>query len=244
MVLTVEPQNELKFRGPFTVPITSYMKITNPTETKVAYKIKTTAPKKYCVRPNGGVLDPEQSVEIAVSLQPFEYDQSEKNRHKFMVQSLIVPDEDYNLDNLWRDTPTETLWIYKLKCVFELPDPTSPAAPASSAVVNASVVQPETKSIVPNVENSRKPISIDQTNVAREITRLREELSRMRQENFQLKEETVKLRIQNTTQPTSAASTKENLQVIGNDYQMKPVLYLIFGVVVGLFAMIVGQYIF
>lgn len=49
--------NLFKFIGPFTVPITSYMKITNPTETKVAYKIKTTAPKKYCVRPNGGVLD-------------------------------------------------------------------------------------------------------------------------------------------------------------------------------------------
>lgn len=60
--------NLFKFIGPFTVPITSYMKITNPTETKVAYKIKTTAPKKYCVRPNGGVLDPEQSVEIAGKL--------------------------------------------------------------------------------------------------------------------------------------------------------------------------------
>lgn len=29
---------------------------------------------------------------IVVMLQPFDYDPNEKNRHKFLVQSLVVPD--------------------------------------------------------------------------------------------------------------------------------------------------------
>ena len=39
---------------------------------QVCFKIKTTAPKRYCVKPNSGVVDPKDEVQIAVSLQPFE----------------------------------------------------------------------------------------------------------------------------------------------------------------------------
>lgn len=41
------------------------MKLKNPSDKKVCFKIKTTAPKKYCVRPNSGVLEPDDTVEIA-----------------------------------------------------------------------------------------------------------------------------------------------------------------------------------
>ena len=53
--------------GPFTgAPIASYMKLTNPTNSsKVYFKIKTTAPKRYCVRPNSGLIRPKQVCEIA-----------------------------------------------------------------------------------------------------------------------------------------------------------------------------------
>jgi hypothetical protein len=51
--------------GPFTQPVTSHMSLKNPADKKVAFKIKTTAPKKYCVRPNCGIVEPKSSVEIA-----------------------------------------------------------------------------------------------------------------------------------------------------------------------------------
>ena len=35
-----------------------------------------------------------------VSLQPFEYDPQEKNRHKFMVQAMFAPEGDINPDTL------------------------------------------------------------------------------------------------------------------------------------------------
>ena len=41
------------------------MYLTNPSDRKVCFKIKTTAPKKYCVKPNSGVIDPEEKVKIS-----------------------------------------------------------------------------------------------------------------------------------------------------------------------------------
>ena len=35
-----------------------------------------------------------------MSLQPFEYDPQEKNRHKFMVQSMFAPEGEINPDTL------------------------------------------------------------------------------------------------------------------------------------------------
>lgn len=51
--------------GPFNQAITSHMRLSNPTDQKILFKIKTTAPKKYCVRPNCGTLEPAASVEVS-----------------------------------------------------------------------------------------------------------------------------------------------------------------------------------
>jgi hypothetical protein len=84
--LLLDPSNELRFKGPFDDYVTVSLTIRNPTEKRIAFKIKTTAPKRYCVKPNSGVLDPAQSMKVNVLLQPFVYDPSEKNKHKFMVE--------------------------------------------------------------------------------------------------------------------------------------------------------------
>lgn len=96
------------------------MKLINPTDKKILFKIKTTAPKKYCVRPNCGELEAKGVIEVAskfsfsislifiylthffppVCLQPFIFDPNEKNKHKFMVQSLVAPEGDINIEQL------------------------------------------------------------------------------------------------------------------------------------------------
>ena len=48
-------------------------------------------------------MDPRDEIAIAVSLQPFEYDPAEKNKHKFMVQSMFAPDGEINQDTLVKD---------------------------------------------------------------------------------------------------------------------------------------------
>ena len=52
------------FLGPFDDAVSSTISLTNPSELKVCYKIKTTAPKIYCVKPKSGVIDPNEEVNI------------------------------------------------------------------------------------------------------------------------------------------------------------------------------------
>lgn len=66
--LVLDPANELKFRGPFDDYVSVSLTIRNPTPKRIAFKIKTTAPKRYCVKPNSGVLDPEQTMKVNGSI--------------------------------------------------------------------------------------------------------------------------------------------------------------------------------
>lgn len=87
--------------GPFTEVVTSHLKLSNPNDRRICFKVKTTAPKRYCVRPNNGIVEPKQSALIAVMLQPFDIEsQTDRNKHKFMVQTMFVPDGDVNQDAL------------------------------------------------------------------------------------------------------------------------------------------------
>ena len=68
-VLVIDPNNELTFVGPFTTAVSATMTLKNPSDRKVCFKIKTTAPKRYCVKPNSGVIDPRETVQIAGNYQ-------------------------------------------------------------------------------------------------------------------------------------------------------------------------------
>lgn len=56
------------FAGPFTDVVTTELKLSNPSEKRVCFKVKTTAPKRYCVRPNSGIIEPGGKVSVACEL--------------------------------------------------------------------------------------------------------------------------------------------------------------------------------
>ena len=51
--------------GPFSDVITANLVLRNPSSKTVLFKVKTTAPKQYCVRPNSGLLEPDNQQTIA-----------------------------------------------------------------------------------------------------------------------------------------------------------------------------------
>ena len=51
--------------GPFSDVVTSHLHLRNPTNDTVIFKVKTTAPRQYCVRPNSGVLGPQEQATIS-----------------------------------------------------------------------------------------------------------------------------------------------------------------------------------
>lgn len=81
---------------------TTELKLQNPSESTVLFKIKTTAPKRYCVRPNSGSVAPNATVSVSIMLQPTTNDLEDRSKHKFMVQTIAVSADasPENYDNL------------------------------------------------------------------------------------------------------------------------------------------------
>ena len=50
--------------GPFTKLVKEILVIRNPNSEPVAFKVKTTIPKQYYVRPNSGRIEANQSVKV------------------------------------------------------------------------------------------------------------------------------------------------------------------------------------
>ncbi|KAJ6263247.1 hypothetical protein Dda_1808 [Drechslerella dactyloides] len=96
---------ELGFRRPFDRETVQKLYIKNPNPGPVAFKVKTTAPKQYCVRPNSGRIEAGQDVEVAVLLQAMRDDPPPdfRCRDKFLVQSvLITADQEFtNVASVW-----------------------------------------------------------------------------------------------------------------------------------------------
>ncbi|KAJ1888358.1 phosphatidylinositol-binding protein scs2 [Kickxella alabastrina] len=105
MALVYEPGDALSFQQPFVTQAQDQLRLTNKNNSPVAFKVKTTAPKQYCVRPNAGRIEPGDSVEVQVVLQPMKEDPPAdfKCRDKFLIQSIqITPEMDsMPMTELW-----------------------------------------------------------------------------------------------------------------------------------------------
>lgn len=259
-VLILEPASELHFKGPFNDVVTSYLKLTNPTDRRVCFKVKTTAPKKYCVRPNSGILAPKKVINVAVMLQPFDYNPAEKNKHKFMVQTMFVPDGDVNHDDLWRDAKPENLMDSKLRCVFDMPSDT-----VQNNNLDTNAIQGEEKTSVskvmaePTIKSSPKSSNLEAElkKIVDDNKRLKDEVNQVRQENAQLKEESLRLRSSRNAagdatraggQFSANITHKESPQLSSFDDKMaeqpqSPMLYLAVILTIGLLGIFIGKFI-
>lgn len=90
-VVKLDPPKELVFDFNKTEPETQVLKITNITNENVAFKVKTTAPKAYLVRPSNDVLKAGVSVEVQVLLQPPKLRGTYEQPHRFLVQVAPLP---------------------------------------------------------------------------------------------------------------------------------------------------------
>ncbi|XP_071691162.1 vesicle-associated protein 1-2-like [Rutidosis leptorrhynchoides] len=89
-LLSVEPQ-ELQFPFELKKQIACSMQLTNKTNEHVAFKVKTTNPKKYCVRPNTGIVLPHSTCDVTVTMQAQrEAPPDMVCKDKFLLQSAVA----------------------------------------------------------------------------------------------------------------------------------------------------------
>ncbi|XP_022613716.1 vesicle-associated membrane protein-associated protein A [Seriola dumerili] len=212
-ILILDPPSDLRFKGPFTDVVTTNLKLKNPSDRRVCFKVKTTAPRRYCVRPNSGVIDAGQAVSISVMLQPFDYDPNEKSKHKFMVQTIFAPPNVSDMDALWKDAKPDDLMDSKLRCVFELPSENDKVndvdATKAAPVMNSAKADPAAAAV---------PVaaSLDDTEmkkVQEKCKRLQTEMNKLVEENRQLKEDGIRMR----KVPRSDHMTSNSTSLLGRE---------------------------
>ncbi|XP_030548234.1 vesicle-associated protein 2-2-like [Rhodamnia argentea] len=101
-LLEIRPQ-ELKFVFEVRKQSSCSIQLGNKTDQYVAFKVKTTSPKKYCVRPNIGIIKPNGASDFTVTMQaPQVAPPVLQCRDKFLIQGTIVPfgtsEEDITVD--------------------------------------------------------------------------------------------------------------------------------------------------
>lgn len=204
MALDLSPDGDLIFKGPFNVVSTTTLKLNNSGSERLAYKIKTTAPKRYCVKPNSGFLEPKTSAGIQVMLQPQTLGQpDDRNKHKFMVQWVAVPSSyTEDVDAFWKqDIKTLNVQDSKLKCVFMEDQPAANVNETPVEITNTSESRsqghqnyasatsrsppPSTQQInttaLPNPTKSQVSADDNNKNYKDEIDRLKQELDRCKE---------------------------------------------------------------
>lgn len=112
-IISVFPDKELGFKKPFSSVVKQIVTIQNTSNVvQIAFKIKTTAPKQYCVRPNSGRLAPGESMQVQVLLQAMKEDPSDdfKCKDKFLIQAIKVPHDAVSLEgDAWTNRLAE-MW--------------------------------------------------------------------------------------------------------------------------------------
>lgn len=88
--LEIQP-SELAFPFEIMRQSSCSMQLTNKTDHYVAFKVKTTNPKQYCVRPNIGVVLPGSTCDVTVTMQAQKASPPDMQcKDKFLVQSVAA----------------------------------------------------------------------------------------------------------------------------------------------------------
>ncbi|XP_015669746.1 vesicle-associated membrane protein-associated protein A isoform X2 [Protobothrops mucrosquamatus] len=205
-ILVLDPPTDLKFKGPFTDVVTTNLKLRNPSDRKICFKVKTTAPRRYCVRPNSGIIDPGTAVTVSVMLQPFDYDPNEKSKHKFMVQTIFAPTNITDMEAVWKDAKSEELMDSKLRCVFEMPnenDKLHEGAEYNKRLLSKNEIETNKSAPILNTTKQDGPlpkshsVSLNDTETRKlveECKRLQADVVKLSEDNRHLRDEGLRLR--------------------------------------------------
>lgn len=121
-LLTLEPDSTLYFnKTSSTALLSRVLKLTNSSNGFVAFKVKTTAPKSYLVRPANGTLKPKESQEIQIFQQTAAQanDSTHATPDRFLVQAAAVRSGEPAKKEDWNQFTKEQLQEAKLNVVVE-----------------------------------------------------------------------------------------------------------------------------
>ncbi|XP_023948876.1 motile sperm domain-containing protein 2-like [Bicyclus anynana] len=124
-MLSLNPNNLIVFKNE-NEEVTGQFTITNMDDSAVSFKIRTTSPEKFRVRPSSGFLAKGASQTILIVVQPG-FQLKNVMKDMFLVMSVHIPKTDLTpkeLSDIWANSSGSKVDEYRLKCQFpvkELP---------------------------------------------------------------------------------------------------------------------------
>jgi len=92
--LRIAPDSTISFDYIPRKYLTSRLILSNPSSHNVAFKVKTTVPTSYLVKPHNGCIPPNSSLEVNITMQPTEYTaQTPILNDKFLVSAFPLNSE-------------------------------------------------------------------------------------------------------------------------------------------------------
>lgn len=137
--LDIQPGEELMF-STCSVGAAASISISNPSETTVAFKIKTTSPEKYRVRPSLGILESGRHQEISVSLND-NCSATQLVRDKFLIMAVHANSDNLNsqeVSQLFRSGSKEDVFEVRLRVGVAATENTT-----QNVSVNSTPVKPQ-----------------------------------------------------------------------------------------------------
>lgn len=118
-MLRLVPNDTIVFKND-SDEISGQFTITNMDESAISFKIRTTAPEKFRVRPSSGILGSGSSQTVLIVVQPgIQLRTVAKDR--FLVMSIQIPKTDVTpkeLSEIWQTSTGSKTDEYRLKCQF------------------------------------------------------------------------------------------------------------------------------
>ncbi|KAI3901866.1 hypothetical protein MKW92_035318 [Papaver armeniacum] len=120
-LLKIQPA-ELKFPFELKKQITCSLQLTNKTDEYVAFKVQTSTPMKYCVRPNKGIILPGTTCDIIVTMQAqTKAPQDMQCKDEFFIQSVTAPNGATEKDitpEMFENESWKVVKEFKLRVIY------------------------------------------------------------------------------------------------------------------------------
>ncbi|KAG6427743.1 hypothetical protein SASPL_111990 [Salvia splendens] len=121
-LLVIEPQ-ELTFRFELMKNASCTIRLRSNSSRHVAFKVMTTSPEKYFVKPNNGILSPGSTCHVEVTMRaPEEVPPNMECKDKFLIKSVLAsPDDTVAKTRKLFNDRAHAVGDYKLRVVYVLP---------------------------------------------------------------------------------------------------------------------------
>ncbi|XP_034658755.1 vesicle-associated membrane protein-associated protein B [Drosophila subobscura] len=119
-IMTYEPADALVFEGPFDKYVKRKLVIRSLTDKDMVYKMKTTSPRLFYVRPNMGLLRAKSTVNIEIYMQPklSTVPSSLAKHHKFLIVAGEATEDLEDFHGYFKQLDRANMWEGRVRCLL------------------------------------------------------------------------------------------------------------------------------